>query len=328
MRFKHRNIKHLYCSFNRQVSPRKSEYLGLSEENQRQNSLNIRVNAQVTAVITMLEFCGGCLFVVGRIFRLQISFGSFSGIIMTMMLYFVILPYAFLMNTRYNKSRIIEEGWMNVLKNMVKSYKPNVVIPANISIMASNDDEKLDDAPTKPAVPRIFIISNTRESSMADEIILNTANITIEDDDKEPDFEILQPTCSYGIVDLENDSNECIDKAKGIDTNTSINTIRENMISDLLSNINNEDMYVKKLTNFVDVEEAHKSGKNIDAIDYDYEQLRVDTLPHFIGCRERKLDLRTAKLQKLFNCREENDTYEIYFDQFVDMEENLLENGC
>ena len=63
-------------------------------------------------------------------------------------------------------------------------------------------------------------------------------------------------------------------------------------------------------------------------MNYDCEQLRVDTLPHFIGCRERKLDLRTAKLQMLFDCREENDTYEIYFDQFVDMEENFLENGC
>ena len=124
---------------------------------------------------------------------------------------------------------------MNVLKNMVFSYKPNVVNPANISIVASNDDEKLDDAPTRPAVPRIFIIPNTRESSTSEVIVLNTANITIEDDDEEPGFESQQPTCSYGIVDLENDSNECIDKAKGIDTNTSINSIRENMISDLFT---------------------------------------------------------------------------------------------
>ena len=180
----------------------------------------------------------------------------------------------------------------------------------------------------QPSVPRICIISNTRESSTAEEIVLNTTNITIEDDNEELDFEIQQPTCSYGIVDLGNDLNECIEKGKRVDTNTSINTTREKMISDLLSKINNEDMYVKRLTHFVDIEEAHKSGTNIDAIDYDYEQLRLDILPHFIGCSERKLDMRTAKLQQLFRCRKDNATYQIYFEQFVDMEENFLENGC
>ena len=63
-------------------------------------------------------------------------------------------------------------------------------------------------------------------------------------------------------------------------------------------------------------------------MNYDCEQLRVDTLPHFIGCSERKLDMRTAKLQHLFRCRNDNDTYQIYFEQFVDMEENFLDNGC
>ena len=127
---------------------------------------------------------------------------------------------------------------------------------------------------------------------------------------------------------IENDSYDCIEKGKGINTKPSINTIREKMIADLLSHINNEDMYVKKLTHFVDIEEAHKSGKDIDTLNCDYEHLRVDTLPHFVGCRERKLDLRNTKLQKLFRCRKDNDTYQIYFEQFVDMEENFLENGC
>ena len=36
-----------------------------------------------------------------------------------MLLYFVILPYTFLMNTRYNKNRVVEEGWKNVLRNVI-----------------------------------------------------------------------------------------------------------------------------------------------------------------------------------------------------------------
>ena len=276
----------------------------------------------------MLEFCGGCLFVVGRVFRLPISFGSFAGIILTMMLYFVVLPYAFLMNTRYNKRRIIEEGWMNVLKNMIFSYKCNVVAPANNSIVALKGGEKLNNAPTKSDVTKIFIIPNASESSMSEEVVLNSFYNTIDDDNKEPEFDNQQPTCSYSVVDLKNDSNYRIKKDKGIKNKTSINSIRENMISDLLSNIDNEAIYIKKLTHFVDLEEAHKSGKDTDTLKYDYEELGVHTLPHFIGCSERKSDMRSTKLQKLFHCREQNDTYQIYFEQFVDMEENFLENGC
>ena len=130
------------------------------------------------------------------------------------------------------------------------------------------------------------------------------------------------------LLIFENDSNDCIEKDKGIKDKTSITSIRENMISDLLSNIHNEIIYIKKLTHFVDIEEAHKSGKDTDTLNYDYEQLDVDALPHFIGCSKRKSDMRSTKLQKLFHCLEENDTYQIYFEQFVDMEESFLDNGC
>ena len=232
------------------------------------------------------------------------------------------------MNTRYNKGRIIEEGWMNVLKNMVVSYKCNVVAQDNNPIVCSNRGEKPNNAEVKPDIPRIFLVPNRSEISKSEKIALNTLNSTNLDTNKEADLEMQQPTCSYTAADLENDSTDCIKKDKGIKDKTSIISIRKHMISDLLSHIDKEGQYIKRLTHFVDIEEAHKSGKDIDTLNYDCEQLRVDTLPHFIGCRERKLDLRTAKLQKLFNCREENDTYEIYFDQFVDMEENLLENGC
>ena len=38
------------------------------------------------------------------------------------LLEFIVLPYAFLMNTRENKYRIVEEGWSNVFRNTLNSY--------------------------------------------------------------------------------------------------------------------------------------------------------------------------------------------------------------
>ena len=99
------------------------------------------------------------------------------------------------------------------------------------------------------------------------------------------------------------------------------------MISKLLSSIDDEDTYIKILRHFVDVEEAHKAGKDIDALNHNYEQLKIDTLPNFIGCSERKLAMRTSKLKTLLQIQKETDSYNIHFDQFVDMEENFLENG-
>ena len=46
-----------------------------------------------------------------------------------MILYLILLPRAFLMNTSHNKSRIIEHGWENILRNTLglspKSSSPN-----------------------------------------------------------------------------------------------------------------------------------------------------------------------------------------------------------
>ena len=76
-----------------------------------------------------------------------------------MMLHFVILSYAFLMNTTSNKNRIIEEGWTNVLKNMVFCYKRNIVAPEGSPNEGSNHGDDRIVAEKKPDTPKIFLIS-------------------------------------------------------------------------------------------------------------------------------------------------------------------------
>lgn len=99
------------------------------------------------------------------------------------------------------------------------------------------------------------------------------------------------------------------------------------MISDLMTSIEDEDTYTKILRHFIDAEEAHKDGKCIDILNYNYEQLKIDTLPNFIGCSERKLAMRSSKLKFLLQIKKETEIYNIHFDQFVAMEENFVENG-
>ena len=263
-----------------------------------------------------------------RVSRIILGFGGFAEKMIFMLLHFVVLPYAFLMNTRYNKKRIIEEGWMNVFKNMVISNNCKVATLDNDCNEALNDDENMNNAQIIPHSQKIFSISNTTQSSMAEKIGFSTLTRAIGKENQEANFEMQQPTCSFKRQILANESNDYSDEGRRTKATARIATTRENMISGLISDINDEDKYVQKLTHFVAVEEAYACGKNIDTLNDEYEQITLDTLPHFVGCSVRKLNMRANKLQMLLRCRNENDNYKIYFDQFVEMEEKFLEHGC
>ena len=103
--------------------------MGLSENVHRKNERLMHVNAQVTAVTTMMEFTGNCInYVIFLVLGGHVNFISYA---LYMLLYFDVLSYAFLMNTRYNKNRIIEYGWINVLKNISGRNGQNKVLAHN-----------------------------------------------------------------------------------------------------------------------------------------------------------------------------------------------------
>ena len=231
------------------------------------------------------------------------------------------------MNTKYNKHRIVEEGWKNVMKNMSFFQKHNVVIPLLPLLEASKDRNKTNQVKRNPKISEIFLIPATSQLSASDNVGLGILPNGIDLENQPCGSEVQQPTCSYHVEDFENDSNDSNEISKNTDSATSMDGIRRNMISDLLYHVDDEEKYVKILTNFIDVEEADKFGKSRHEIIYDYEQLGIDALPNFVGCSNRKSNMRSTKLQNLLHCRHENPDYENYFDQFVDMEENFVENG-
>ena len=310
------------------MSPRHSEYLGLSNESQIRNAKNVRVNAQVTAVVTIFEVVGMCVIVIAHILFKQ-GFSGFDLVFQSlfMLLHFVILPYAFLMNTTSNKNRIIEDGWMNVLKNMVLCYKCNIIAPASCANESSSYGLKTIDAEKKPDIPNINLRSKTRQSVASEKTAVKPFPKRIDGERKELAIEMQKPTCSYNVEESANLSNDLTEKGRKVNSTISIDSFRQKIISDLLTSINDEDTYTKILTHFVDAEEAHKAGKGLDTLNHNYEQLKIDTLPNFVGSSKRKLAMRTSKLQMLLHIRTENDIYNIQFEQFVDMEENLAENG-
>ena len=90
---------------------------GLSKSKNEDNMRKMRVNAQITAVTSILEIAGNI--VQWAIWILITKFVGLGSLIQSILLYFVVLPYVFLMNSSHNKNRIIEDGWINVLKNAI-----------------------------------------------------------------------------------------------------------------------------------------------------------------------------------------------------------------
>ena len=95
---------------------------GLSD---RQNTLNmtkLKVNAQVTAITTLLEHIGNMTAIIHGVHFTTRSSWRLSILIHEMFCYCVFTPYVFLMNTSDNKNRIIKYGWRNVLKNIMGKH--------------------------------------------------------------------------------------------------------------------------------------------------------------------------------------------------------------
>ena len=78
----------------------------------------------------------------------------------------------------------------------------------------------------------------------------------------------------------------------------------------------------------VGLEDAYKKHQDTDDLNDDSMEDKFVDLPHFVGCTERKLKMRSTMIKKLLECKTDEDNYQEHFEYFMEMEESLFENGC
>ena len=83
------------------------------EQVQIDNMRIVKVNAQVTAMISFSEIVGFIIISLLSVTAISVAIGD----VLFPVLQNIILPSAFLMNTRDNKYRIVEQGWTIFLRN-------------------------------------------------------------------------------------------------------------------------------------------------------------------------------------------------------------------
>ena len=100
----------------RQLKKNKTKIKTLNKEANQKDMKKLFVNAQVTATISLIEMGTNVLHTT----LLKYYRGTnFYNLLQSMIVYDIVLPYAFLMNTSHNKKRIVESGWKNIFKNIM-----------------------------------------------------------------------------------------------------------------------------------------------------------------------------------------------------------------
>ena len=108
----------------------------LAKEIQIRNVRKVAVNARIAAVLCSLEFVAN--FAIAFVWIVLVGSSSAGGLTNAMVWYYVILPFTHLMNTSYNKDRVVDDGWKSVILNAVKS------ICRSFSKSRTSDEEPKD----------------------------------------------------------------------------------------------------------------------------------------------------------------------------------------
>ena len=92
----------------------------MSEHIQVRNIRKVAVNARLTLVVWALECMANVCIVIFIVF----IYGKTNVTTLTIELlwYYLILPYMYMMNTSFNKERIIDDGWKTVIQNSLPKH--------------------------------------------------------------------------------------------------------------------------------------------------------------------------------------------------------------
>ena len=211
------------------------------------NQRKVMVNAQVKAMISLLELSSNVIYTVILSFTVKTSYAT---LVQWIFLYMILLPYAFLMNTSHNKNRIVEYGWINVFKNLI-TKKTN-----SVSHDTSNDNENTG----------VYNISGKlqhRENPLTKEMIGNSS--------QQHDLPRVDADNVIPFVEPSSSKGTSIPMVLGIQKRRQASkmhgemVIRAQLISNMREHIDDAIKYLEFFKDFVQFEEHCKEGKDISA---------------------------------------------------------------
>ena len=281
--------------------------LGVKSNQVETNTKKVWVNAQVTGTIAFIEMILTVLYVV-----MIAYYGSshFTTLLILMVLYDVILPYAFLMNTSHNKNRIVELGWKNVLKNMIFRSGSNSVE----DITKQTTDEKTtrkfekkskNKEPNSRKISTIVAFSKGKvdKNFVADNTMThNRPSSSKGVDNSEPDFVLL----SVNSLPRQRRNDDTLMK----------------LVLDLKYFEKDENIYLKCIQRLVKFQESVTAGKT-----YSREISEDDLIPPCVKGPKNKIQKSKGKrVRSPKNVPPGNDENNDLFSKDTKAENNIISN--
>ena len=173
----------------------------LAEEIQIRNIRKVAVNARIAAVLCLMEFLAN--FSVVFIWIIIVGSSSAGGLTNAITWYYIILPFTHLMNTSYNKDRVVDDGWKSVILNALNSICRCITCSFCVNANhARKSDEEPKDSKQRESDDNMITTSNTSQHHH------NTIN---RNKRKSRGSNVKEPDVS--IISLENESNEIDQRA-------------------------------------------------------------------------------------------------------------------
>ena len=237
----------------------------------------------------------------------------------------IVLPYLYLINTRENRNRIHQQGWMAILPkfvhvgNIVPLGRSNAIIPLNeiAGVNASN-------------------IYNIEQKTTQSTNNLDSENIILKNCDCNLNVPFNE-TPSSSIDYHHNTKPNLILNRKKISRESSIESVniktdipkkRAEILDALLLCLHEEIKYLRLFAHF-NYLEAHNYEENpsyrMEMIDQEIILKRFVKLFETNNFPSRN-EVREEALQKLKNCINDKDMYQTALDALIDIEEKFLED--
>ena len=223
----------------------------LSRNSHEINQKKLLVNAQVTAMVSLLELASNVTYIIIVYFTVKTSY---TTLIQIMILYMILLPYAFLMNTSHNKKRIVEYGWSNVFKNLIR--KPNNILRDYINRPKSN--VRLYHLSTNLAHQVVNEYSSTNQHSN---------DVLAKDFETREVGSIISPNVSMSVEPCSSKGTSIpmvlsANRLKLEDEVSSAILIDQRFISKMREHIDDEPKYLEFFKDFVSFQEHCNQGKD------------------------------------------------------------------
>ena len=211
---------------------------------------------------------------------------NFYNLIGAMVVYDVLLPYSFLMNTSHNKDRVVQLGWKNVFKNIIGKSNNSVEYDPNFSNETKSKRKPLhkDKIPHKRETgDKIFTIS----PSKIDRYVKKVDNSWILDvpvDDEpstskgvESSSSDISPLSPVMLIQQEinqgenKNSSDDLAKMETEDESDEQITIEKGLVSKMIIFIEDEEKYIQVFKDFVSLQDHCRAGKEIGELLLEHE---------------------------------------------------------